>query len=343
MLPPYSNAGLSFVGGCGIQEYDAKGRKLQTCEKLKTHRYGSKMHPRSQGIQPPRPRSLILSGCVVAKSSLPETNRENITGGDAVSHDIVVIRNAALILVSTLVCGCISFPALAAATAPTAAAVSTSSSPAALLIISKITNYLVLAGSLLYKVPQVVRIAREKDSKGISLSMYVIETLGCLLFTIYSFRSNFPFATFGETAFIVVQNFIILALIITYNPDLVKSRNYFYMGSLASIIATAACLSPSIIPMPYISALQVLSVPLSNLSRIPQIVLNYKSQSTGQLSPITLGLTLLGNVARVFTTVVQVKDLLMLVSTLAAMLFNAILFFQWVYYFVLDQLIARSE
>ena len=38
------------------------------------------------------------------------------------------------------------------------------------------------------------------------------------------------------------------------------------------------------------------------VSRVPQIVENYTSKSTGQLSIITYGLNLLGTLARIFTT-----------------------------------------
>jgi hypothetical protein len=43
------------------------------------------------------------------------------------------------------------------------------------------------------------------------------------------------------------------------------------------------------------------------VSRVPQIVQNYTTKSTGQLSIITYGLNLLGTLARIFTTMQEKK------------------------------------
>jgi mannose-P-dolichol utilization defect 1 len=54
------------------------------------------------------------------------------------------------------------------------------------------------------------------------------------------------------------------------------------------------------------SFLPLSNLPLLLISRIPQILQNFKLKSTGQLSSITTFLTFAGSLARVFTTIQEV-------------------------------------
>ena len=68
------------------------------------------------------------------------------------------------------------------------------------------------------------------------------------------------------------------------------------------------------------------------LSRLSQIKQNYKSKSTGTLSFIMCGLNLLGTLARVLTTMVEVGDKVILASCLVAVLINGTLVAQIMWY-----------
>lgn len=215
-------------------------------------------------------------------------------------------------------------------TVATTSGISSSPRPVStvLTILSTIVGICVLIGSLLYKLPQVIRVIRRKSAQGISVLMYTLETLGTSFSALYFARRAFPFSTYGETVFIMIQNVILLALIVVYQrlprvPAIVLGLFYFTM--------VIALLSP-LVPLSMLVLLQLCSIPILNLARVPQIVLNYRCKATGELSPITLGLQLLGNVARIFTTVAQVKDPLMFVSICVATCFNSVLFGQWLYY-----------
>lgn len=158
--------------------------------------------------------------------------------------------------------------------------------------------------------------------------MYALETIGTTFSALYFARRAFPFSTYGETVFIITQNIILLALIVFYNdlpriPAIILAVLYF------SVIA--ALISP-LVPFSLLVTLQFCSIPILNLARVPQILLNFKRKATGELSPITLGVQLLGNVARIFTTMAQVRDPLMFAGICVATCFNATLFFQWLYY-----------
>lgn len=197
-----------------------------------------------------------------------------------------------------------------------------------LKLFSTIVGSFVLLGSLLYKVPQVLRIWRSKSGEGVSLLMYTLETVGTTFSAVYSSRLALPFSTYGESLFIMGQNSLILMLIVIFEK---LGKTWALLGGILYIVALFVLYSPAI-PLPILTALQISSIPISNLSRLPQIFLNWKRKSTGQLAPTTLGLQLLGNVARIFTTLVRVKNPIILISFLVATLFNSTLVGQWLYY-----------
>ena len=72
-------------------------------------------------------------------------------------------------------------------------------------------GYAVIAGSMLFKVPQAVRIFRKKSAEGLSASMYILETAGIAMSLAFSMKNAFPFSTYGEAVFILIQNVAIMA------------------------------------------------------------------------------------------------------------------------------------
>lgn len=158
--------------------------------------------------------------------------------------------------------------------------------------------------------------------------MYALETLGTTFSAVYFARRAFPFATYGETVFIMAQNVLILGLIVYYQRLPRVAAGLVALAYAAMLVL----LYSSMVPLRVLMALQVCSIPILNLARVPQILLNWRRRNTGELSPITLGLQLLGNVARIFTTIAQVRDLLMFAGICVASLFNSVLFLQWIFY-----------
>ena len=67
-------------------------------------------------------------------------------------------------------------------------------------------------------------------------------------------------------------------------------------------------------------------------SRTHQIVQNYKNAGTGQLSFIMYSLYTLGGFARVFTTLIEVHDELMLFGFFVGLAINGTIALQIIYY-----------
>lgn len=196
-------------------------------------------------------------------------------------------------------------------------------------LLSTFMGYTIIAGSMLFKVPQAARIFRKKSASGLSSSMYVLETVGIAMSLAFSIRNAFPFSTYGEAVFILLQNVIIMSGISLYSNQ--PRPPVLYLSLLAASLFFALTISPAV-PMVVVSILQSISIPLLNFSRIPQLLLNHRTKSTGELAPSTLILQAAGNLARIFTTFVQVQNNLFLLSCVVAMLFNGALVAQFFMY-----------
>ncbi|KAJ2341411.1 hypothetical protein GGF43_006178 [Coemansia sp. RSA 2618] len=81
-----------------------------------------------------------------------------------------------------------------------------------------------------------------------------------------------------------------------------------------------------------LSTLYGLTIPLVISSRIPQILAIHKNKSTGQLSAFAVFNYFFGTAVRLFTTLVEVDDSLVLLGFVLAVVANGILAAQMLYF-----------
>lgn len=87
------------------------------------------------------------------------------------------------------------------------------------------------------------------------------------------------------------------------------------------------------LPMPLVALLQLATLPLSVLSKLPQIRQNYRARSTGQLSAFAVFSQVAGCLARLFTTATETGDVLVAAAFGMALLLNSVLGAQlWLYW-----------
>ncbi len=77
---------------------------------------------------------------------------------------------------------------------------------------------------------------------------------------------------------------------------------------------------------------QAATIPIFVLSKIPQIISNFQTRTCGQLSFATMALQFGGSAARVFTTLVEVNDNVVLMGFLIGATLNGILLFQTLFF-----------
>lgn len=201
------------------------------------------------------------------------------------------------------------------------------------LAVSKGLGVGIVAASAVVKVPQILNLVRSRSAAGVSFLSYLLETTSYLVSLAYNVRNGFPFSTYGETAFILVQNIVITLLVLHY------SGRGAVAALLAGVLAVAAT---ALFGLAEGTALSIDSTQLGYLqagagalgvaSKIPQILAIWQEGGTGQLSAFTVFNYLVGSLSRIFTTLQEVDDKLILYSFIAGFALNAVLAAQMVYY-----------
>ncbi|KAF5338859.1 hypothetical protein D9758_015566 [Tetrapyrgos nigripes] len=195
--------------------------------------------------------------------------------------------------------------------------------------ISKGLGIGIVAGGSIMKIPQLLLIVNARSAQGLSLSAYILETLSYGITLAYSYRSGFPFSTYGENFFLTLQNVLITVLIIAYSQSSSKAT----LLPLTILGLSASAVSLYAVPQSTLALLQIATLPLSLSSKIPQIMENARSGSTGQLSTFAVVSQIVGCVARLYTTVMEVNDPIVSAGFLLALVLNAVLGFQvWAYW-----------
>ena len=208
---------------------------------------------------------------------------------------------------------------------------------------------IVVFGSIM-KVPQILNIVNGRSARGISLSMYTLEVVAYTISLAYAVRSRLPFSTYGENLSLTVQNMIILLLVIAYTPDHRSGRvepsarsNTITIAAALMGIGSLALATPAVISASTLTFLQACTIPISLASKVPQMAALYKDKSRCQLSSIVVFAQLLGTIARVFTTMTETGDKLLLYGFGLATLFNAAIAAQVVYYWNGDKALAEEK
>ncbi|CAJ2500480.1 Uu.00g033330.m01.CDS01 [Anthostomella pinea] len=196
------------------------------------------------------------------------------------------------------------------------------------LAISKGLGIGIIGASSIVKVPQIIKLVQSQSASGISFLSYVLETTSYLITLAYNFRNGFPFSTFGETALILVQNVIIAVLVLNYSGR--ASMAALFVAALAVSVVTL--FNGSLVDMQALSYLQAGAGVLGVASKVPQIAAIFQEGGTGQLSAFTVFNYLAGSLSRIFTTLQEVDDKLILYGFVAGFTLNLVLAVQMVYY-----------
>ncbi|KAJ2699114.1 hypothetical protein FB645_005434 [Coemansia sp. IMI 203386] len=186
----------------------------------------------------------------------------------------------------------------------------------------------IVLGGCIVKLPQLFKILKSKSVAGISLSSYVLEVLANVITLAYNFRNGYAFTTYGEAAFIGIQNIVITMLMLLFT-----GRAALGVVTVAALLLfTYSLFDVSLIGSSLLSTLYGLTIPLVISSRIPQIYTIHVNKYTGQLSAFAVFNYFFGTAARLFTTLVEVDDSLVLLGNVLATVANGVLAAQMVYY-----------
>ncbi|XP_034940212.1 mannose-P-dolichol utilization defect 1 protein homolog [Chelonus insularis] len=204
--------------------------------------------------------------------------------------------------------------------------------------LSKVLGLGIVGGSMMVKIPQVIKIYQSKSSEGINLLSVLLDLFVITAMASYSFVNGFPFSAWGDSVFLGIQTLAIALLCLHYTGQTGKATA-FLSGYLAVIFAVVIGMAPT----NFLWLCQTVNIPIILLSKFAQAYTNYQNSSTGQLSAITCLMLLFGSLARIFTSIQETGDLSMIVTYLCSSSANALIAGQLIYYWNGDKKLKREK
>lgn len=195
------------------------------------------------------------------------------------------------------------------------------------IVASKTVGYAIIVASVLVKLPQLLKMAGAKSGEGISLSSVLLELAAISTTVAYSVAKSFPFSAWGEGLFLALQTACVGFLTLLFETS-ATSATVFGVAYAAIMVA----LLGGYAPLHFITTLQALNIPIVIVSKLLQIVANFRASSTGQLSAITVGLLFLGCVVRIATSWIETGDMLTVANYVISTVLNGTILGQILYY-----------
>ena len=197
------------------------------------------------------------------------------------------------------------------------------------LAISKALGIGIITAASVVKVPQIIKLVQSQSSEGLSFTSYLLETASFVITLAYNMRNGFPFSTYGETALIAVQDVVISVLILAYSGKTAQA-GAFVAGVGSAVYALMV--SDTLVSDTQMTTLQASAGGMSIASKVPQILTIWQQGGTGQLSAFAVFNYLFGSLSRIYTTIQEVDDQLILFGFIAGFALNAVLAAQVLYY-----------
>ncbi|XP_066948064.1 mannose-P-dolichol utilization defect 1 protein homolog [Macrobrachium rosenbergii] len=204
--------------------------------------------------------------------------------------------------------------------------------------ISKSLGLGIVAGSLLVKVPQILKILAAKSAEGISITGTILELTAIIANFSYNFINGYPFSAYGDSAFLLIQTSIIGALVYHYGGSTTKA-----VGFVVTVTSLVGILCSGMVSLKVLWTLQAANIAIVFAGKMVQAVANYNNGSTGQLSAITVTLLFLGSMARIFTSIQETGDQVIIITYCVATVANGIIMAQLLYYWNVPSKKAKKE
>ncbi|CAF0856622.1 unnamed protein product [Adineta ricciae] len=195
------------------------------------------------------------------------------------------------------------------------------------MLLSKILGYAILVGSLLVKLPQIVKIKWNKSGVGISVFAETIMLVAIFGTMAYGYTSGYALSVYGDSYFLFIQTLLIILLVLYYQKRYLAVVVYLVLCSIAGFLMFQKLLPPQLV-----NTLAGLSLVFSLISRLLQSISIYRDKSTGNLSAITVLMLFFGSIARIFTSIQETGDPTLIWTYVLNTLAISLLIFQLGYY-----------
>jgi len=206
------------------------------------------------------------------------------------------------------------------------------------IVISKCLGFGIILGSVMVKVPQVMKIVSSRSGEGVSIISVSLELLAITASLAYNFSQGYPFTAWGEALFLSIQTAMIAILVLIYSDHMLAAASY----SIWYTVITTFLMTPSA-PTELLWILQACVIPVTVIARVLQVFANFRAGHTGQLSAITILLLFVGALARVFTSIQETGDPIIVATYVVSTVCNALLAFQMIYYWNVTSVVQEKS
>ncbi|XP_076679076.1 mannose-P-dolichol utilization defect 1 protein homolog isoform X1 [Andrena cerasifolii] len=197
--------------------------------------------------------------------------------------------------------------------------------------LSKVLGLGIISGSLLVKVPQIVKILQSKSAEGINVLSVLLDLFAITAMVSYSFVSRFPFSSWGDGVFLGFQTLAIAFLVMHFSGKTIQATAF-----LAAYLAVVITAVSGLTPVHVLWTCQAMNIPIVLTSKLMQAHTNYSNGSTGQLSAATGFMLFFGSLARIFTSIQETGDATMIIMYICSTCANAVIAAQILYYWKVD-------
>ncbi|KAK2852102.1 hypothetical protein Q5P01_008378 [Channa striata] len=199
--------------------------------------------------------------------------------------------------------------------------------PCLKILLSKGLGIGIILGSVMVKLPQILKLMGAKSAEGLSFKSVLMELLAITGTMAYSIANKFPFSAWGEALFLMLQTVTIGFLIQYYGGR--SSRGLLFVAVYFSLLVLL--LSP-LTPRSVVTTMQASNMPAIIIGRLIQAATNFRNGHTGQLSAVSVFLLFAGSLARIFTSLQETGDSLMALTYVISSACNGVIALQVLYY-----------
>ncbi|GKY92357.1 hypothetical protein MPSEU_000206600 [Mayamaea pseudoterrestris] len=195
-------------------------------------------------------------------------------------------------------------------------------------LVSKLLGVVIILGSCLNQIPVMMNLYKSKSASGLSKTFLYGDILIKVNAAAYGYLTNMPMTAYGENIALSIQSVGVLLLAWHFSNVTVDEKVTALVGATTYFV-----LVTKLLPDNYRYILLASIWPIMVYSRGAQILETQKVKHTGAQSIITTGSNLLGSLARIGTTIVEVGfDIPMLTGLLLSAGLNTLATIQYFAY-----------
>jgi len=209
------------------------------------------------------------------------------------------------------------------------------------MMLSRGLGTLLIVASMGVKVPQIMAIQEAKTVKGLSETKAYTAVLVPILVIVYAVFNKHPFTAYGDAVSVLAQDLYIVLLMWQFGktkPAAQAALGIAFLVYVGGVVGVASNTRPDKLwPMPLLATFIGLS------GTVPQVLDNFRNEHTGPQSLATSLMLFVGTSARVFTTLADTADPIVLFSFLATSLVHGITVYQILTYWANTKRVLAKE